>query len=839
MIIFTHRKKALNRKINHSFNYPLCLPMRVSALILVFCGISIKLFTQPEVTKVPDTLPEFGEQSISTDFFRQRYLHNDIVNYLDNLNDFVTWQSETTGSFNMPDQMIFSVSGNSHKWNKFYIDGFRLENRFSPGSPVYTPDLYTQSVKVNYNHSNIQFSTNTSTPNSLALRYNIGGLGGISPYTKELINLFHSTASERLYKPIEYRRKMKGAGSLFLNYSLPANNKDYFQQIYADIGTRMLTGFDETGISKYYPENFGKIQLSGQLPGIAEAFFDRTNYLITLSTRENLYTELNFSQTESAKSNAASASVWSNGKTLKTLYTTGFTFSTDKIKHNSPGFARNVIDQDGEAFEPWYPAGVTGSVSHAVSINHKINNFININFDGYNSLIKFSPETENFTNQLYVQHPLMPYTSLYLYEWESKGFTSGILENTLSIKALKKTTAKTSFNAGLDFTLDGMILSEKTVLRPNFQAHAAMSYKPARWFAMEINLARNRVSYNYDDIRYTSNHYLNGNLYYWNDINKNRQFENNEKSDFFSTTGGKYRNFAPGLSQPVYYTLDIPLHFTFGNHQISFYNTYKKYINFGLTLFDNNAEEYGFYQNHNDKQIFFLNNGTVNYIIDAYPADYMHTESAYNFATNAPFYFSSIIKYAYTTEKLLFSFSWTSQIMTGISTLGNGPLHNNIGVYSETTANPNNQYKLIGRLDQDRAYVARMLFSYKVSNRLSFAVSGKFKDGQPFTSFRTKVYTDENGNSQISVWNLRTKGINPFDGDFGSRKDAFFNFEVRARYQFEINKKLFEIEAMMYNLYDFGTELHEYTFDPDNTNHRYALELNIPRGLMITGKMYF
>ena len=177
--------------------------------------------------------------------------------------------------------------------------------------------------------------------------------------------------------------------------------------------------------------------------------------------------------------------------------------------------------------------------------------------------------------------------------------------------------------------------------------------------------------------------------------------------------------------------------------------------------------------------------------------------------------------------------------MTGISSLGDGPLHNNIGGYSETTANPNNEFKILGRLDQDRAYIARMLFSYDVSDRLSFAVSGKFKDGQPFTNFDTKIYTDESGNNQITIWNKRTKGINPFDGDFGSRKDAFFNFDLRAKYQLDINKLKMEFQAVIYNFYDFGTELHEYTFDPTNIKSRYALELNIPRGLMFTTKVYF
>jgi hypothetical protein len=50
----------------------------------------------------------------------------------------------------------------------------------------------------------------------------------------------------------------------------------------------------------------------------------------------------------------------------------------------------------------------------------------------------------------------------------------------------------------------------------------------------------------------------------------------------------------------------------------------------------------------------------------------------------------------------------------------------------------------------------------------------------------------------------------------------------------------YEVQAMVYNLYDFGTELLEYTFEP-NPRHegRVAMSMNIPRGLMLTGKFYF
>lgn len=787
-----------------------------------------------------DSFPNYGNESKESVFFRERYLHNDLVNYLDNLNDFVTYESETTGSFNLPDLLIFSVSGNSYKWNKYYLNGFRIDTRFFPGSNAFQPDLSIHTVNIDYYHSILSFKSDSMIPNSLAFRYNVGGLGDISPFTKPLINLFHLTASERMYKPIEFRNKMKNAGNIFLNYAVPIAGKQYAQQFYADFGTRMLVGFDETGINSYYPEDFFKIQLSGQLPLRIGKLFDKTNYLCNFSQRQNLYNELNFSREESAQNDSYSFSLYGSKENVNSNYTSGLTLATNYVRHNNLNFYRNLIDQDGDAFEPWYPNANTTELSHALNFTKKLTSNIHLTFDSYNSIINFNPTQRSFQNQLYARNVNMPFQSLYVYDWKTNPFVSGLLENALGLKAKKKILKSLDFKADLDLTFDGMILSSKSMLRANWQGQMGFYFHPVRWFSMELNLSKNRVSFNLDDIRYMSNDYLNGDIYYWKDGNNDQKYQPDEKSNYFTSTGGKYHNAVDNLKQQSYFVLDIPFYFRFGHHEFSVLNMFRKYYNNWTTRLDKPADQYGYFQTVGDKQIFFYNAGKVNYVVDYYPEAYMKTDKFYNFITNSPFYISSTIKYQYSTAKFMFSFSWCSYIMTGISTLGNGPLHNNLGVYSETSANPNINYKLVGRLDQERALVARLLLSYKLNKNLSFGLVGKFKDGQPFTTFDTKLVTDGNANNQLAIWNNRTKGINPFNGNFGSRKDAFFNIDFRTSLKGKILNYACEIQLMLYNIYDFGTELAEYTFEPDkDVEGRYALELSIPRGLMVTAKIYF
>lgn len=809
----------------------------LSTILLIFLFSMVSLAGNSQIDK--DSFPNYGNEMKKSSFFRERYQYNDLVHYLDNLNDFVTYQSETTGQFNLPEMMIFSISGNSHKWNKYYLDGFRLDHRFTPGSSLYQPDLYSHSVNIDYYRSGISFRTDSIIPNSISLKYNVGGLGGISAGTKELINLFHYSASERLYKPIIHRNKIKDAVNVSLNYSIPANGKLYAQQFSADVGTRMMVDFDETGISNYYPEDFYKVQLAGQLPVKQNKFFDKTNYLFNGLYRQNLYNEFYFSENESAENASYSFSIYGSKNNADTKYTTGLTLATNNVQHNNLNFSRNLIDQDGEAFEPWYPDGNTTELSYALNYNKNLTNYLQLTFDGYNSLINFTPGEQTFQNAVYARNVNLPYRSLYVYNWTSGAYSGGLLENTLGLKAHKKLGNNFDFKANFDLTLDGMLMSEKSMVRANWQAQMGLYYHPAKWFSMEFNLSRNRISFNLDDIRYFSNDYLNGDIYYWKDTNNDFVYQPGEKSDYFTSTGGKYHSAVDNLKQPNYFTLDLPIYFCFGNHEISLLNTYSKYNNFWTTRFEKDIEENGYYQTVGDKQIYFMNNGSVNYLVDYYPESIMKTDGPLNFLSNTPFYLSSVVKYQYTNEKFLFSLSWCSYVMSGVSTLGNGPLHNNLGVYSESSANPNINYKLLGRLDQERAYVCRILTSYKLNNNLSFAFSGKFKDGQPFTNFSTQTVTDSKGNNQMAIWALRTKGINPFTGDFGSREDACFNIDLSATYKGRIMNHNYEIQAMVYNLYDFGTELTEYTFQPDDSYSRYAMSLNIPRGMMFTAKFYF
>ncbi|MFI3248440.1 MAG: hypothetical protein R3Y39_04850 [Rikenellaceae bacterium] len=791
----------------------------------------------------------YGVERVASGYFDDIYLYNNLVHYLDNKNLHITYQAETTGEYNQPDRMVFSVDGSSYRWNKYYMDGFRIDSRYFAGSTLYTPNMSNYDLSLDYIDSKLYFDTAERSEN-IALSYNVGGVGGISAGSESIIHLFHSTASERAYKPIEERSSIRGAGTAELNFGVGG----YMQSLYLNFGERYMVGFDNTGIDSYYPERYGKFQLNGELPFKFGSLFDKTDYIALYSQRDHMNSEFYYGEEESPALKSYSVSLYGSKRSRDINYTSGFTFALNNTEHEDLNYSRNVIDHDGEGFEPWQPDGSDLEFSYSLTLDKRLNEWLNLSFDGYNSLLGFNPSQSNFQNATYSQLTTEEEpTMLYLYEWQSKGFYSALLENSVGLNTQKELSRKIDFRANLNLTLDAMLVGENSIVSPNFEARVGFDFKISKWLDIELNLSRERVSYNIEDIRYLSNDYLSGEAYYINDHNANGLYDSGEKGDLFITTGGAYNTLSSSAKQPTYYVVDIPINITLGRHSLSLLQSYRKYCNNWSVSFDGDYTDYGYMEYMqtqeavNDRpdlyqEVFFFDGGKeVNYIVGEYPDGIMGD----SFFTSTPFFFCSNVEYSYTAPKFMLTFNWQSYMMSGLSTLGNGPLHNNIGALSESSANPNttavvrnseSEYSAVGRLDQDRAYIARIFASYKITDKLSMAINAKFKDGQPFSIYRTQITSSGAGN-QLAMLPVTSRGTNTADGDFGTREDAVFNIDLRAKYVTKIADRRCEIGAYCYNIYDFGNELTEYIFDQDIDGGRCAMSLTIPRGFILSFKM--
>ena len=641
------------------------------------------------------------------------------------------------------------------------------------------------------------------------------------------------------------RAFMRGAGELEVGYGIPALGKNYYQHLYANLGQRSVVYFDQKGTAGMYNAGFYQVQLDGELPIKTNPILDRLYYLFNANAREDWGSEFVYNENEVANLAVYSLSVYGK-KTYSNRHhlTTGLTWALSDIAKRDTAFSRNLIDQDGEGFEPYYADGKLNELNWAVNYEYDILPWLKLQVDAYNSLLHWSPSVNNWTTSTYYQryNDAQP-ISIYTYQWESNDFTSGLLENTVTVEAKKWVKPWLQVQGLLGVSLDGILLSGgKSLVSPNWLAKASVYMKPKKWFEMTISLSKHRTTYSFDDIRYLSNDYMSAKAYY------------TATGDLATTTGGKYHQFARYLRQPSYVVLDLPFKFTFGRHEISLLQSMRLYYDQWMTYYDKDPMSYGYYKKHTtvvtDKgetwsvtnPIYFESPSEKNYLVD-HMSSTTRDSLGGNFFTNKPLYLSNVVKYAYNGKKVFFSLSWQSYLMSGLSALGNGVQSNNIGVLSESTANPNiylnekntsGKHRLAGRLDQDRSFIARIQLGYNITPNWAIHLNAKFKDGTPITNFRTLADVDEKGNTQLAIYNADTKGINLSAYHFGKRKDAFFNIDLRLRYRGHIRQVPLEAEVMCYNIYDFGTELFEFNFDEDMGRARRAMVLNIPRGMLFT-----
>lgn len=799
-----------------------------------------------------EALSSLGVDTVNSTFFRDWYQTTDLGHYLDNCNDYVVYEAETTGEWNLGNRNVFSISGNSFKQNKYRLNSMRIDSRTMPGHTMLHTQMDRTNLALDYLDGELSFADDSIQRQAIRLTGNVGNLGGISPGTRQLINLFHSSGEERTMdsRPVDMRDHIVGGGTLDATFAIPAYGKRFYQHAYVYYDQRRLTAFDQDGITGMFNASNYRAQLDGEIPLKVESRESkvenqRLNYFLVAQGRSDYGSEFYFNANELAKQQAYNAGLYSTTTFAnKGVFVAGLSYELNQLMHDTLEFARNLLDQDGEAFEPWYANGRTHSINLSVQYDQPLLPWLRIHAEGYNSLLHFRPTTTSWSNALYAQSiaDATP-TDLYTYHWTSSPFTAGLLENEVLAIGEWQPAKGLNLYAHVGVSLDGIVLGKgRTVISPNVLARLALEYEPVWWFKFGVSVSHHRMSYTWDDVCYLSADYMNGEM----------RFADNT---LLATTGGKYHTPAKNLwmHQPSYAVLDLPFRFTFGKsrrHEVAIINSVRKYYDMWFTDFaeglDANMEQVGGY--------YYMKEGEKNYTITTQPLDLMSSRVG----GRTPYYMSNLVKYTYNGRKWYVMVSWQSYLMAGLSTLGNGPLHNNIGVLSESSADPNTYVVLHegdlphqgnSRLNQDKSFILRMQVTYNACKYFSIGFNGKFKDGQPFSTF-TAEQQIINGHDRIALVNSDAKGINMATNFFGKRKDAFFNLELRATGRWWANDVPMSLEVMCYNIYDFGTALTEYTFDDYNhptypywtqtrgiasmKDSRTSMSLCIPRGLLFT-----
>lgn len=790
------------------------------AIFLLAIATPILFAQNPVHTKMS------GESEVPTEFFREWYHRSDLIYYLEAFSDHTIAETTTYGQWWIPERLAIAVEGLPSTANRYYIDGMRTDDRFQAGSSLYVPNMQQYNLCINTHTSQLYFSLDSTSRDYVQATYNTGQLGNGEPAwgTAAIFNIMHRSPMESAdtYKHITARRHLTGAGTLDAAYTIKdTQGKGYRQHIYAAYGQRNITRENHQGLildNPLYQADYYKVQADGQLPICTNSVFDYLGYRMNFSGREDGGSELLYNYNEVYDHKNYSGMLYARGKHL----TTGLNWSTNTVLHSNQEFSKNILDQDGESFDPWIADGNTHELSWAVNYNQSLTDWLSVHVDAYNSMIHFKPKNQHFTNVVYMQSPIDEHAKdLYRYEWESNAYTGGLLENTFGLKAHYDMNEKLSLNAHLDITLDAILLRNKSKVNGNIQAGINLDLHPCKWFEMGVSLSHERMPYTVDQLRYFSDDYMNANVYYA------------RTDELYATTGGKYHHYKKGLLQTSYLELDIPIHLHFGKHEIVLQQSYKKFFNAWHTNYLGAPEDYGYYQDYNGVDVFYLNGGIQEYEVGVAPV------FGNNWLMNSPYYFSQLTRYTYTGRKVLVSVSWQSMQASGYCGLGNGFQTNNLGVLSETTANPNTsnvidnqggEHRGVGRYNLDKGYVCRFYLAYNICEWLQAGMTVKWTDGKPFTDYM--YYAN---NNQVSILPKESRGTNPTDGNFGKRHCAKYNIDLHIQGKWQVRDIPMRLNIECYNMWDFCHDLAEMSFVQDIPYaHRASMIMDIPVGLLAT-----
>lgn len=247
--------------------------------------------------------PVFGVDSVSSTFFREWYQWGELPHYLDNFSDYCIYEAETTGEWSLPEQMAFSVNGNSFKWNRYYLDGFRIDSRMFAGSTLFHLDMMEHSLALDYHRGTLYFTADSVRVSHISLSGNAGGLGGIAPGTKEALNIQHKSGAERVYlqDAVTTRMHLLGGGQLDAVYGIHAFGQTFYQHAYANYGVRRQLKLNYQGLSGTFDSPYYKAQVDGLLPLPKNRVVDRLGYIFAAQGRGDMYAEFMYNDNELAQ----------------------------------------------------------------------------------------------------------------------------------------------------------------------------------------------------------------------------------------------------------------------------------------------------------------------------------------------------------------------------------------------------------------------------------------------------------------------------------------------------------------------------------------------------------
>jgi len=736
-----------------------------------------------------------------------------IENYAPELTSLI----EESNGFAMMDNPRVYFEGDSYTNFTWMFNGFNINSVLNQGSPsVILPFSAINKFKIvgespiskNYGFNFLSENSEKSYSKITASAI-YSDLGSYSPWADFMILNPATQRDELLYNErrknlnnyfIDYilNRKFKNSNFVlslnYFNIDRQFNDFNIFDNTYEEDGELF---FFNTG----YKKNFKK--------GSYEIFC-----VFNYSKRSNLNAETGSFPEETQNREGYSYLTGFNLKKGNLDFKVSFQGEREKLEPFENNYSKDLLDNDGDGFFPFYKLGTFDGKALNIKINCPMHFNKNISVDPF---FDFRYSILNGAEEINDYNPIYFDNDPYLVVLWNKG-------NEYNNKnANLRTGIKVSANISKDISFVSKIFLQHSNLSFDYSDNNMsltnlgydIGFVLFKNRKTQILLSYGSIPY---DIRENVNFFLEQNGAYgtinkWNDLNRDLNYQQGEQGGIFGYTGAKYHFKEGNISAPIKKRVLLTISTKFSKKWV--FNVkaiYKKIKNNFWVEFD---KEYGFYERVDENDLYFFKDPFKNY----YLTNYNYKED--------PFYAQLLLNLkGGVKNRWFFNFSFLAHIGMGETAFGNGAGSNDIGIINESQANPNSHINGYGRVDGDRAFVAKCYAGFYIFKKLSMGISLKYRDGDPFAFINYK----EKYNQYILYYKT-IKAEDKKGKKGGPREDCLTDISLRLNYYFKFFGKDAFLSLSLFNILDVGYELSEYVFSGGD---RDAMELHIPSSIRLS-----
>lgn len=720
--------------------------------------------------------------------------------------------NEDSGGFSAIDPEKLSLFGSSALWTTWTWDQYNLSDPFFAGAAALRiPSRMIGALGLRYaetpsteNHEGPSLYTDLKTryrgPTASAT-LTLPNMGGFVPFAIGVMRAFSgSHPTKRDPTPPDERRQFSRRLTLDLLDTFELSTATVRWGAEIDLGARNFLEF--TPLDGNYAGTFNEpyFLLSSAAVVTPKSDAWSASFAAEYRTRSNLYAELHYAEEETLSEDALTLFAGYRTRTFRA----NAVLKWLELEHRNPAFTRDLLDPDGEGFNPYFPDGqVVAALLDARWQDGPL--FV----QAIENLQTHFPAQKSWTHALTTGD--QPYGRLELRSGDTFIYSGEHQAGVTDRAELRPFRLDYSIYATLALAANSG--GKNGLFLPDAGAKAILAFKldpeDPESFEPFLALAKIPLPISLDLTRKLDPDWLSGEYFL------------GDRETPIDALGGDALTVSPALVRPNLYSGGLGMKiWPGGGWRLTLQGLLRAYKDTPWLELEGGANAHG---STDENGRFYFNKGRRNYVLVNYPD------------TRPPFYAGFHLQLFKRSDRFLFELSFAALNAIANTAFGNGATSNDIGVVDESTGNPNSAIEGVANVDGDRAFLFKLLVGYRLAEGLWLSALVRHKDGQPFAFFNDQTRNDQLSRAYASNRGSPLKYSRPLAGP---REDFQLEMSLLASYEYTLGGLGFLSRIECTNLFDFGNELQERS-TPVGRDTRATLEQQIPRALIFSQLIRF